>query len=71
MRHCAIFFLVAVAFAAQGMAAESRLTILAETGQSRDGVPVYALHPDPGAVEGTLSHGFSGRMLRLYQWEQE
>jgi len=48
-----------------------RLVMLAETGRERDGVPV--LRPDSGAGEIStwLSRGFTGRWLRLYQYEQE
>jgi hypothetical protein len=52
-------------------AAESKLVILTETGQSRDGVPVLKLHPNPGAIAEVLGRGFSGRLFRLYQYEQE
>jgi hypothetical protein len=51
--------------------AESNLVILAETGKVRDGLPVYMLHPGPGAIRRVLTRGFSGRLLRLYQYEQE
>ncbi len=56
---------------AQSFAADSRLVILTETGQVRDGVPVYTRHPHPEAAQWVLERGFSGRMLRLYQLEQD
>jgi hypothetical protein len=47
------------------------LVILTPTGQSRDGLPVLTRHPDATAVSNVLTRGFSGRLLRLYAWEQE
>ncbi|MBZ5498177.1 MAG: hypothetical protein LAP85_17390 [Acidobacteriia bacterium] len=52
-------------------AVEPKLVILVETGQSRDGLPVLGLDRDPAKVTGVLSRGFAGRLLRLYQYEQE
>jgi len=47
------------------------LVVLAPTGETRDGLPVYARHPDPAAHEAVLRSGFSGRLLRVFRWEQE
>lgn len=54
-----------------GRAAERGLVVLTETGQKRDGVPVLKLHSEPSAVADVLTRGFSGRLLRLYRFEQE
>jgi hypothetical protein len=56
----------APAFHAEGR----RLVVLTETGRDRDGVPV--LEPASGSAEisDLLSRGFSGRWLRLYQYQQ-
>ncbi len=61
----------ALCLSSVGHAAERGLVVLAETGQSRDGVPVLRLHSDPAAVSDVLTRGFSGRLLRLYRLEQE
>jgi hypothetical protein len=45
------------------------LRVMAPTGTEREGLPVYTAHPNGPAVD-VLSHGFSGRLLRLYRWEQ-
>jgi hypothetical protein len=47
------------------------LIVLAPTGESRDGLPVYRRHPDQATYVAALSRGFSGRLLRLYRWEQQ
>lgn len=47
------------------------LVILRDTGQERDGLPRLEIEPDSAAAAGMLSRGFSGRLLRLYRWEQE
>ncbi len=46
------------------------LVVLAETGQERDGLPIYTRHPDAARYEAVLTHGLSGRMLRVYRWVQ-
>ncbi len=46
------------------------LVVLAETGQERDGLPVYTRHPDAARYEAVLTRGLAGRMLRIYRWEQ-
>jgi hypothetical protein len=50
--------------------AEPLLIVLRETGQTRNGFPVMAPHPQAAQVVKGLSRGFSGRLLRLYQYEQ-
>lgn len=49
----------------------AQLVVLAPTGETRDGLPVLRIHPSPSATEAVLTHGFSGRLLRLYALEQE
>jgi DNA uptake protein ComE-like DNA-binding protein len=46
------------------------VVVLEETGQMRDGVPVLRPYPDQQRVAAVLERGFSGRMLRLFQYEQ-
>lgn len=46
------------------------LVVMTPTGASRDGLPVYTRHPDPAPHEAVLTRGFSGRLLRLFRWEQ-
>lgn len=72
MRRCGLILILAAVMTARPLAAaEAGLVILTETGQVRDGLPVFSLHPDPDPILRVLSRGFSGRMLRLYQLEQE
>lgn len=52
-------------------AAEAQLVVLRATGETRNGLPVVQPHPDPFAVEAVLTRGYSGRLLRLYAFEQE
>ncbi len=47
------------------------LVILAETGRTRDSVPILRIDSEHTAISDLLSRGFSGRWLRLYQYEQE
>jgi hypothetical protein len=47
------------------------LVVLAPTGELRDGLPVLVRHPSPSAHEGVLTRGFSGRLLRLFRYEQQ
>ena len=61
-----------IAAAAQAGPGEAPLlVILAETGRTRDGLPVLTAHPDPDLDLRTLSRGYSGRLLRLYRLEQQ
>jgi hypothetical protein len=46
------------------------LVILTDTGTTRDGLPVFREHPESDRYLRVLSRGFSGRLLRLYAWEQ-
>jgi len=46
------------------------LVVLQPTGDSQDGLPVFQRHPQGPLVAEALSHGFSGRLLRLYAMEQ-
>lgn len=46
------------------------VVVLEETGQTRDGVPVFRPYPDQQQIVAVLERGFSGRMLRLFQYEQ-
>ncbi len=58
--------------AAQPSREEGRgLVILTETGRERDGVPVLETYSGAPEISELLSRGFSGRWLRLYQYEQE
>jgi hypothetical protein len=52
-------------------AAPRMLVVLEDTGQQRNGLPVFRVHPQAAEVAGLLDRGFAGRMLRLYQLEQE
>ena len=47
------------------------LVILTDTGTMQDGLPVFRRHPDADRYVSVLSRGFSGRLLRLYAWEQQ
>jgi len=47
------------------------LVVLTPTGETRDGLPVFTPHPAATAHEAALARGFSGRLLRLYRWEQQ
>ncbi len=47
------------------------LVVMAPTGETRDGLPVYVPHPAAPAYESVLTQGFSGRLLRLFRWEQQ
>ncbi len=42
------------------------LMILRETGEHRNGYPVFEPHPEPCQWTALLTRGFSGRLLRLY-----
>jgi hypothetical protein len=53
------------------LASEPQLVILTPTGQQRQGRPVLAHHLDQERVLRVLSHGLSGRFIRLYQLEQQ
>jgi hypothetical protein len=55
----------------QAKASASNLVILKETGRTRENMPVLQIDRDSAAVAEVMSRGFSGRLLRLYQWEQE
>ena len=57
--------------ASEIQAADPRLVILAETGQERNGLPVLHTHSGADEIAQLLARGFSGRWLRLYQYEQE
>lgn len=46
------------------------LVILTDTGTTRDGLPIFQRHPDADRYRRVLTRGFSGRLLRLYAWEQ-
>lgn len=47
------------------------LVVMAPTGQSREGLPVYVRHRAAEAHETVLLRGFSGRWLRLFRLEQQ
>ncbi len=51
--------------------AQPLLVVLAPTGETRDGLPVYVPHPDASAHEAALGRGFSGRLIRLFRYEQQ
>lgn len=46
------------------------VVVLEETGQTRDGLPVFRPYPNQERIAAILQRGFSGRMLRLFQYEQ-
>lgn len=52
------------------LAADRLLTVLKPTRQSRDGLPVLALHHDVEPVWDVLCRGFCGRLLNLYAMVQ-
>jgi len=54
----------------QAAPSDDLLVVLTETGSEREGLPVYARHPDPERHLAVLTRGFSGRLLRLYRLEQ-
>ena len=60
-----------VAVEASAASAQTRVVILTTTGNARDGLAVLAPHPDPSATLAVVERGFSGRLLRLYSFEQE
>jgi len=49
---------------------EPALVVLRDTGITREEHPVLSLHPDAGEITRILTGGFSGRLLRLYRYEQ-
>jgi hypothetical protein len=67
----AVLCLWATWISAAAHASGPNLVILVETGTNRDGVPVLKPHPDASAISRLLARGFSGWLLRLYQYEQE
>ncbi len=69
-RAMALLCLWAAWMSTAAHAAGPDLVILIETGTIRDGIPVLKPHPDAAAISGLLARGFSGRLLRLYQYEQ-
>jgi hypothetical protein len=46
------------------------VVVLEETGQTREGLPVFRPYPGQERIAAVLQRGFSGRMLRLFQYEQ-
>jgi hypothetical protein len=46
------------------------LVILSDTGDTRDGLPIFRHHPDAEPYLRVLSRGYCGRLLKLYAWEQ-
>lgn len=46
------------------------LVVLADTGRTCGDLPVLDVHPDASRHRAVLTRGFSGRLLRLYRWEQ-
>ena len=44
--------------------AQPLFVVLVETGEERDGYPVYRVDPDGAHVAEALSRGFSGGLLR-------
>jgi hypothetical protein len=44
--------------------------VLSDTNQERDGLAVATAHPDPGPFTRVLTHGYSGRLVRLYRLAQ-
>ncbi len=46
------------------------LVVLAETGQTRNDVPVFRHHRDEARIAAILSGGFAGRLVRLFGYEQ-
>ncbi len=63
--------LVAILLAAPLCVAQQLLVVLEPTGQERDGLPVLRPHPKPQAAAEMLSRGFSGRLLRIYRYQQQ
>jgi hypothetical protein len=62
---------LALAMASSSGAAQDKpLVVLTDTGKTRDGLPVLAPHPAALEADRVLSHGFSGRLLRVYYLEQ-
>ena len=48
-----------------------QLVVLMPTGETRNDLPVFTVHPEGAIVESVLTRGFSGRLIRLYAMEQE
>src|SRR5574337_426981 len=46
------------------------LVVLEETGQKREGVPVFGIHPNNAQVVAKLLRGWPLHMLRLFRCEQ-
>ena len=73
--HALLLLLLAAPAAAgaspQTSPSEQLLVVLTDTGSEREGLPVYARHPDPDRHLAVLTRGFSGRLLRLYRLEQQ
>lgn len=71
MRVATIVILVPVLAGISGTAAgQPLLAILQETGQMREGLPVYEIHPDDRRIAAALSDGLSGHLLQLYRSTQ-
>jgi len=51
--------------------ADSLLVILKDTGEERQGLPVFTYHPEPQPLFSILKKGFSGRLLRVYAFCQK
>lgn len=49
---------------------QSGLVVLQDTGQVRDGLHVFARHPNAEAIRSGLLRGFPARMVQLYHLEQ-
>jgi len=47
------------------------LVVLQDTGETREGLPVLEERPDAATYLAVLTRGFSGRMLRLFRYEQQ
>jgi hypothetical protein len=71
-RRCLAILLIATLGAAgrADAADPPLLVILDETGETVEGLPVLRPRMDATHVRDLLGRGFSGRLLRLYRWEQ-
>lgn len=46
------------------------IVVLSDTGQTRDGLPVFVLHPQNAKIAAQLDRGVTGELLRVYRMLQ-
>ena len=68
--HTRLLVVVVLALACTydaGAAQAAPLVVLSETGRERDGLPVLTEHDSSSAIAASLSRGFGGVALRLFE----